>query len=101
MSWNDRRKGWFGRPPKSPEPAAESNEQTSITIPPFPTFSPAAIAQMFSTSRQHVHYWMQSGKLEYFRDVVGDCYVLREELIRFAAHYSRGRWSKNQQRRED
>lgn len=63
-------------------------ESTSVlTIPAFPAFSPAAIADLLQQSRQSVYYWMTSGKIEFFRDNIGEPYVLRAELIRFARDY--------------
>ncbi len=102
MTWNDQRKGWFGRAkPPTPEPIEPTTIPPGIPIPPFPAFSPTSIAQILRTSRQHVHYWMQSGKLEFFRDNIGDCYVLRDELVRFTKNYNQGRWSKKQEKKEE
>lgn len=64
-----------------------------IVVPIFPAFSPAAIADLLTrfspkpVGRSTVHYWLQEGKLESYRDNVDDPYVLRGELIRFIKDY--------------
>ena len=78
MTWNVRRKGWMSRRPVTGEP---------ITVPPYPSFSPASIAGLLSKNRSTVAYWMTQGKLEFFRDNIGEPYVLREELMRFMRDY--------------
>jgi len=60
-----------------------------VIIPPFPSFSPASIADLLHESRQAVYYWMTSGKLEFFRDNIGDPYILRAEFVRFVREYLR------------
>ena len=62
-------------------------DQTTVIIPPFPSFSPASVAELLQQSRQTVYYWMQTGKLDIFRDNIGEPYVLREELVRFIREY--------------
>lgn len=64
-------------------------EEAVLIVPAFPTFSPAAIAELLKESRQAVYYWMTSGKLAFFRDNIGEPYVQREELVRFAKEYLR------------
>jgi len=64
-------------------------KESLVIVPEFPAFSPAAIAELLETSRQLVHYWMNAGKLSFFRDNVGDHYVLRDELLRFIEEYKR------------
>lgn len=94
VTWHDRRKGWMGRPPaRAPvaPPAAPAMPDVAdasvLIVPKFPAFSPAAIAGLVHQSRQLVYYWMTSGKLESFRDNIGEPYVLRAELIRFLREY--------------
>lgn len=64
-----------------------------IVIPIFPVFSVSAIVDLLSrfgpppVPRQTVHYWIQAGKLETYRDNVNEPYVCREELIRFVKEY--------------
>lgn len=58
-----------------------------IVIPPFPAFSPASIAELLKVYRSTVQYWMTAGKLECFRDNIGEPYVMRAELIRFVREY--------------
>lgn len=96
MTWSERRKGGVKRT-REPEPSApispqdvqllQNVEQRVIIIPPFPSFSPASIAELLKVYRSTVHYWLMSGKLECFRDNIGEPYVLRAELIRFVREY--------------
>lgn len=97
MTWNDRRKGWFRRNSNRVEPMPIAEPPTTdqpLTIPPYPTFSPAAIAQLLQVYRSNVTYWIQSGKIDSFQDNIGETYVLREELIRFVREFV-GREIKN------
>lgn len=58
-----------------------------LIVPPYPAFSPAAVADLLQVYRSTVQYWLVAGKLAYFRDNIGEPYVLRDELIRFAREY--------------
>lgn len=112
VTWNPRRKHWIDRgaapPPAVPthrgepaspthrgEPApATSTDSTSeavqavpVVIPNYPSFSPAAIADLLKVYRSTVQYWMANGKLDSFTDNIGERYVLRGELIRFVGEY--------------
>lgn len=96
MTWNERRKGWVkrtrepvapaGQPPAA-EPLTAPVLQPVLVIPPFPAFSPASIAELLKVYRSTVQYWLTAGKLECFRDNIGEPYVLRAELIRFVREY--------------
>lgn len=94
VTWAPRRKGWMGRPPARArvEPAKETpvqavGEQTTLIVPAFPSFSPVSIAALLNINRGTVHYYLESGKLGFFRDNVGERYVLRDELVRFIRKY--------------
>lgn len=96
MTWNERRKGWVKRTrepgPSAPVPSqavppSQIVEQGVIIIPPFPAFSPASIAELLKVYRSTVQYWMTAGKMEFFRDNIGEPYVMRAELIRFVREY--------------
>lgn len=94
VTWNQRRKGWMGPPRERPapppakeEPMPPVVEETALIVPAFPSFSPAAIADLLKVYRSTVQYWMVNGKLESFTDNIGARYVLRAELIRFAREY--------------
>lgn len=58
-----------------------------FVIPPFPTFSPASIAELLKVYRSTVQYWLSAGKLECYRDNLGEAYVVRAELVRFVREY--------------
>lgn len=62
-------------------------EELALIIPDYPTFSPLAVAKALQVYRSNVTYWMQEGKIIFYRDDVGGQYVLREEVIRFAREY--------------
>lgn len=62
-------------------------QEEALIVPAFPVFSPAAIADLLQQSRQAVYYWMTTGKIEFFRDNIGEPYVLRAELVRFVREY--------------
>jgi excisionase family DNA binding protein len=92
MTWiGGRREGWvprksvLHRTPSHPVPAEAV--PLPIAIPPFPSFSPASIAQLLGVYRSTVQYWITAGKLECYRDNIGEAYVLRAELIRFIREY--------------
>ncbi|MCS6297151.1 MAG: hypothetical protein H8K09_13025 [Nitrospira sp.] len=96
VTWNERRKGWVKRsglpsapagPPQVAEPQPAPAVPSVIIIPPFPAFSPASIAELLKVYRSTVQYWMTAGKLECFRDNIGEPYVMRAELIRFVREY--------------
>jgi hypothetical protein len=98
VTWNARRTGWLGRkdtkrqdpmtPAPSPQtaPTAEAVPPT-VVIPPLPSFSPAAIAQILPAPKGTVAYWLDAGKLEFYVDPIGERYVLRAELVRFVTEY--------------
>lgn len=100
MTWTGgRREGWVARKPivnrratstasaATSQPAPASPTPAPVVVPAFPCFSPASVAQVLGTSRQNVHYWLQAGKLECYRDNLKEPYVLRAELIRFIREY--------------
>jgi len=99
MTWHAGRRGWMGRPSKSalpaevpgtqptPAPAAPVVVPDVVRVPTFPCFSPAAIAALLRINRGTVHYYLGSGKLGFFRDNIGERYVLRAELLRFMVEY--------------
>jgi len=64
-------------------------EETVLIVPAFPTFSPAAIAELLNINRCTVHYWLEHGKLVAFKDNIGERYVLREVLVKFVREYLR------------
>lgn len=69
------------------EPAPLLAEDVVLIVPSFPSFSPAAIAELLKVYRSTVHYWLANGKLDSFTDNIGARYVLREELVRFIRDY--------------
>lgn len=94
VTWAPRRTGWMGRPPSrarveppKSEPMPAVDEDTGLIVPTFPAFSPAAIAALLQQSRQSVYYWITCGKIEFFRDNIGEPYILRAELVRFIREY--------------
>lgn len=99
MTWTGgRREGWVPRKsldrrsnptesPRTSQPVPASPSPAPVVVPAFPCFSPAAVAQVLGTSRQNVHYWLQAGKLECYRDNLKEPYVLRAELVRFIREY--------------
>lgn len=95
MTWTGgRREGWVPRKSireRLPAPralaAALPAQPQPIVIPPYPCFSPAAIAQLLGVYRSTVQYWVTAGKLECYVDNIRERYVLREELIRFIREY--------------
>jgi len=94
VTWAPRRKNWMGRPPArarveppKSEPMPDVAVDTGLIVPAFPAFSPVSIAALLNLNRGTVHYYLESGKLGFFRDNVGERYVLREELIRFVREY--------------
>lgn len=100
VTWEAGRKGWMGRPrrevppPPVPPPVAPVPVDVPpvvappiVIVPPFPCFSPAAIAALLRVYRSNVQYWMESGKLDSFKDNIGVRYVLRDELIRFVREF--------------
>lgn len=62
-------------------------EDAVLIVPDFPSFSPAAIAQLLKVYRSTVQYWLANGKLDSFTDNIGERYVLRDELVRFVREY--------------
>lgn len=72
-------------PPVIPEPVVPAD--VVVIVPAFPMFSPAAAAEVLRVHRGTVHNWFDRGKLEFFRDNIGERYVLRAELIRFIRDY--------------
>ncbi len=95
MTWNERRRGWIKQtpkpgPPAEPVPPAPNVPPPSaIAVPPFPSFSPASVAALLGKTRSSVSYWMAEGKLAFFRDNIGEAYILRDELVRFIREYLR------------
>jgi len=94
VTWNPRRKGWMGQLPREAAPVPvkvetvpTASESVVVIIPAFPMFSPAAAAELIGVHRGTVYNWLERGKLEFFRDNIGERYVLREELIRFIRDY--------------
>ena len=99
MTWTGgRREGWVPRKsldrrpdsteaPRASQPVPTSPQPVPVSVPAFPCFSPAAIAQLLGVYRSTVQYWMTAGKLECYRDNIGEAYVLRAELIRFIREY--------------
>jgi hypothetical protein len=96
VTWNERRKGWIERSSRPGEKRSAPEEKpmppvaesvAGLAVPAFPAFSPSAVANLLSESRQTVYYWMTAGKLTFFRDNIGEPYVLREELVRFIREY--------------
>lgn len=99
MTWTGRRReGWVQRKAlerrsdstesaRTSQPTTTSPQPLPVSVPAFPCFSPAAVAQVLGTSRQNVHYWLQAGKLECYRDNLKEPYVLRAELVRFIREY--------------
>ncbi len=95
MTWTGgRREGWVPRKsgkqrstgPPAPVTAIPV-QPNPIVIPTFPCFSPASIAQLLGVYRSTVQYWMTAGKLECYRDNIGEAYVLRAELLQFIREY--------------
>lgn len=66
-------------------------ETRPLVVPPFPAFSPASIAELLKVYRSTVQYWITAGKLDVYRDNLGEPYVLRAELIRFVRDYLKKR----------
>lgn len=62
-------------------------KEAALIVPDFPAFSPAAIAELLKVYRSTVQYWLANHKLESFTDNIGERYVHRDELIRFARDY--------------
>ena len=58
-----------------------------VVLPAMPMFSPASIAALLHVGRSTVHYWIVHGKIETVVDNIGERYVLRAELARFAIEY--------------
>ena len=95
MTWNERRKGWVKRtrepsssaPVPPPDVPTVPSPERPVVIPPFPTFSPASIAELLKVYRSTVQYWLSAGKLECYRDNLGEAYVVRAELVRFVREY--------------
>lgn len=88
MSWNGRRKGWISRGERPPEVTSEvTPDAASVALPAFPVFSPASFAAIIGTNRSTVATWISDGKLDIYRDNLGEPYILREEAKRFILHY--------------
>jgi len=99
MRWIEgRRRGWIPRKPKPPPAPLPAPAKTSLApvapvqpvplmVPLFPCFSQAAVAHVVGKHRATVQYWLASGKLGFYRDNIGERYVLRAELIRFIREY--------------
>lgn len=92
MTWNPRRKAWVARGEErprlpAPPPVVSVEVPPSVQVPPYPAFSPASIAGLLQKNRSTVAYWMQEGKLSFFRDNIGEPYIHREELVRFLRDY--------------
>lgn len=88
MTWNERRKDWMGRAPTPRATRGKAvSSDTPLVVPSIPVFSPACIAFLLNTTRQNVHYWMSQGNLVFYRDPIGEPYVLRDELLVFIEHY--------------
>ena len=64
-------------------------EAVVLIVPDFPSFSPAAIAGLLRVNRCTVHWWLANSKLDSFPDNIGERYVRRDELVRFAREYLR------------
>lgn len=64
-------------------------EEIVLIVPDFPSFSPAAIAELLKVYRSTVQYWLNNGKLDFFEDNISERYVRRDELIRFIKDYLR------------
>lgn len=62
-------------------------KESMVIVPEFPAFSPAAIAELLQINRCTVHYWLENQKLPFFRDNIGERYVMRAELIFFIREY--------------
>lgn len=86
VTWNARRKDWMGPPARATPPPAVV-PPGPVQVPAFPMFSPAAIAGLLQVYRSTVNYWLVNGKLDSFRDNIGERYVLRAELVRFVRDY--------------
>lgn len=100
MTWiGGRRTGWIPgrhsnpRPPANvppvPSKLGEPSPPQPIAVPPYQTFSPASIAAVLRVNRSTVHYWLQAGKLDSYRDNIGEPYITRAELLRFIRDYLR------------
>jgi hypothetical protein len=92
MTWNTGRKDWMGRghtPQLPTERKALSSDppDAPVVVPPIPAFSPACVAFVLNLPRQNVYAWMTRGRLVFYRDPIGEPYVLRDELIGFIEHY--------------
>lgn len=94
VTWNERRRGWIkGKPTPAPVPIESRPADPPIVrpivilVPAFPCFSPASVAALLGKGRSSVSYWMAEGRLVFFRDNIGDPYILREELVRFIRDY--------------
>lgn len=100
MTWTGgRREGWVPRKPivnrrsastaSAPtyQPVSASLPPAPVVVPAFPSFSPASVAQLLGVHRSNVQYWRTAGKLECYRDNIGEPYILRAELIRFIREY--------------
>lgn len=99
MTWTGgRRPGWIPRTPRDahpgphgpagiPQSGGEPVQPAPVMVPDFPCFSPAAAAQVVGRHRATVQYWLDNGKLEFFKDNIGERYILRAELIRFIHEY--------------
>lgn len=75
-------------PPTKGAPMPVAVEAASVLIvPAFPMFSQAAGPDILAVSRSTVHKWLGREKLGFIMDNLGERYVLRDELIRFATEY--------------
>ena len=74
-------------PPPKGESVPTVAEDVVLIVPSFPSFSPAAIAELLKVYRSTVQYWLANRKLDSFTDNIGERYVLRDELVRFIRDY--------------
>ncbi len=68
-------------------PTAAAPVPVIVRVPNLPCFSPAAVASLLAVHRATVHNWIERGKLDTVRDNIGERYIMRVELVRFAREY--------------